>query len=234
MHVTLERVEDKALHIKMFWFRPEKPVEYISGQFTQMQLPLDHPDTRGSKHWFTISSSPTEAMIAITTKFAPNHGSTFKHALEKLKPGAKLNLADPMGDFVLPKNKSMPLLFVAGGIGITPYRSIIKWLVDTGERRDIHLVYGVRDKRELAFLDLFKQYDMKFTPIVTEPDSGWKGEKGLLSAKRILELAGEKSNRLIYISGPEPMVEKFVDDLDKLNVPKSRLVTDYFPGYTQV
>jgi ferredoxin-NADP reductase len=199
-----------------------------------VHLPLLKPDVRGTKHWFTISSSPTEELIGLTTKFTPDEGSAFKQALRDLKPGAELTLADPMGDFVLPKDQSIPLLFVAGGIGVTPYRSIIKWLADVNEKRDIHLLYSVRHAREIAFPDLFQSYDMKFTSVITEPDPEWQGETGLLTAERILQFVGPDPRSLIYMAGPEPMVEAFVEELKSHGIPGHRLVTDYFPGYTSV
>ncbi len=235
MRVTLEQIEEVAQNIRTFWFRPDKSVYYTAGQFTQVHLPIDQPDARGSKHWFTISSSPTEKLIGLTTKFMPGDGSAFKHALRGLQPGDELILAEPMGDFVLPKDQTIPLLFVAGGIGVTPFRSIVKWLTDVHEERDVHLVYSVRNSKELAFRDLFTDYGLKkFTPIVTEPEKDWQGETGVLTAKRIQQFLGPDPRTLIYVAGPEPMVETFVDDLQTLGLPKHRLVTDYFPGYTKI
>lgn len=234
MDVTLEYVTDEAHRIKTFWFRPERPVRHVAGQFTQLQLPMEQADERGDKHWFTISSSPSEELLGITSKFAPD-GSAFKSVLQNLEPGTRLTLAEPMGDFVLPKDKSIPLLFVAGGIGITPYRSMIKWLADSGERRDVHLVHSVRDVRELAFRKLFESHESKFTPVVTEPSAEWSGETGMLSAERIMRLAGHQGDRtLVYMAGPEPMVEQFADELRRLGLPGHRLVSDYFHGYSAV
>ena len=154
MQVTFDHAEDIALHIKTFWFKPDKPVRYVAGQFTEIRLPIANPDERGDKHWFTLSSSPTEPLLGITTKFTPKHGSAFKRALAALKPGTHLALAEPMGDFVLPLDTSIPLVFVAAGMGITPVRSMIKWLHDSGQKRSIHLIYKVPTTRELAFSNL--------------------------------------------------------------------------------
>lgn len=231
MHVTLHHIEDVAHNIKTFWFVPDEPVRYTAGQFTAIELPLRKPDRRGRRHWFTISSSPTEDLLGITTKFTPARSSTFKHALQSLQPGGELILSEPMGDFVLPQDPSVPLLFAAGGIGITPMRSMIKWLHDSGEQRDIQLLYSVKHENELAFRDLFEAYDLKFTPVVTEPDTSWSGETGWITAKKIVAIAREKPESLIYLAGPEPMVEKLVGDFQDLGIPRHRLVTDYFPGY---
>jgi ferredoxin-NADP reductase len=234
MQVTLEHIEEVAKNIWTLWFRPDRPVYFVAGQFTQVHLTLSQPDSRGTKHWFTISSSPTEELIGLTTKFSPNDGSRFKQTFKQLKPGAQLVLAEPMGDFVLPKDKSIPLLFVAGGMGITPFRSSIKWLTDIKEKRNIHLLYSVREAEELAFVNVVTNYDMKFTPIVTEPQTSWQGETGKLTAERILQFVSPDPRTLIYVAGPEPMVEMLVDDLSSLGIPKYRLVTDYFPGYEAI
>jgi ferredoxin-NADP reductase len=234
MNVTFDHSEDTAHNIKTFWFKPEKPVRYTAGQFTEIYLPHDNPDNRGTRRWFTISSSPTDEMVSITTKFASQHGSTFKQALQALKPGAQLKLADPMGDFVLPKDASIPLVFVAGGMGVTPMHSMIKYLHDTGEKRNIHLIYAVTESDEMAFVPLFKEYGLKFTPVVKVPEAGYQGETGSLSTDRILELmGGDDGKSMIYLSGPEPMVEAFVKGFEQKGVKKNRLVTDYFPGYLQ-
>src|SRR5688572_27736052 len=172
MNVTFDHTEDVAHNIKTFWFRPERKVRYIAGQFTEIYLPHDDADDRGIRRWFTLSSSPTDDLVSITTKFASHRSSTFKQHLSDLKPGTPLKLADPMGDFVLPKDPGIPIVFVAGGMGITPMHSMVKWLEDTGEKRDVHLIYAVTEEDELAFVPLFKNYNLKFTPVVKTPAPG--------------------------------------------------------------
>lgn len=228
------QTEDIAGNIITFWFEPERPVDYIAGQYVEMTLPHPHPDERGIKHWFTLSSSPTDApLISITTKFPPKD-SSFKMALRALKVGASVDISAPMGDFVLPKDPQIPLVFVAGGIGITPFHSIIKLLHATKQERDITFLYSVGIEHEMVFQKLFEHYGMKRIIVVSKPEGGWDGETGQLTGKRILELAKPAEDALIYISGPEPMVESFQADLEKLGIEKSRLVGDFFPGYTNV
>lgn len=234
MNVVFDHTEDIASGIKSFWFKSDKPVKYIAGQFTEIRLMHDNVDGRGDKRWFTVSSSPTDPLISITTKFTSKFGSSFKQALLKLKPHSKLHLADPMGDFVLPKDKTIPLVFVAGGMGITPMHSMIKWLTDTNEERQIKLIYGVNEFEEMAWPDLFESANIDFMPIITNPPDKWTGLTGSLSAEWILELAEMPSNGLLYLSGPEPMIETFYNRLQELGINKDQLVTDYFPGYTQV
>lgn len=233
MNVLFDHAETIAHHIQTFWFRPERKVRYIAGQFTELYLPHDNPDDRGTRRWFTLSSSPTDDMVSITTKFASHHSSTFTQHLRELKPGTPLKLADPMGDFVLPKDSSVPLVFVAAGMGITPMHSMIKWLSDTREQRNIHLIYAVTEEDELVFVPLFKEYPLKFTPIVKSPSASYSGQTGSLSADRILKLAPDDDRSLLYLSGPEPMVETFYKELKLKGISEERLVTDYFPGYQE-
>ncbi|HSX27673.1 MAG TPA: FAD-dependent oxidoreductase [Patescibacteria group bacterium] len=223
MKATFDHRQHETDNIYTFWFKPKEPIKYIAGQFTEIKLPHPKTDDRGDKRWFTLSSSPTDKLLSITTKFAEEKSSSFKKTLFALKPGTELNLADPMGDFVLPKDKSRPLLFVAGGMGITPYHSIIKWLKDNNEKRHIQLIYAVSKPEYRVFDSLFEDYSLKYTPIL-----------GSLDLEMILKIAKEDAEKLVYISGPEPLIEDLVKGIEKAGVPKHQLVTDYFPGYKTV
>jgi ferredoxin-NADP reductase len=234
MKITLDHTEYIAENIQTFWFKPERPVRYMAGQFIEMYLPHENADDRGQKHWFTLSSSPTEDLVSITTKHATGQVSTFKMTLFSLQPGAEVTISEPMGDFVLPKDQNLPLIFVAGGIGVTPMRSMVKWLADTGEKRDIQIIYGSRMLDEVAFRELFESYGAKFDIVLSEQTSGWSGRTGHLSAALILELSGGNPDQLIYVSGPEPMVEKLEKDLLDAGVNKQKLVLDFFPNYDPV
>lgn len=224
MLITLERAVDIAKNIRMFWFKPEHRLDYVAGQYIEMTLPHDTADDRGQKRWFTLSSSPSEEMLAITTKFAGDSASTFKKKLFSLEPGAEIHISEPMGDFVLPKDTTLPLTFVAGGIGVTPMRSMVKWLTDTKEQRQIHVIYAVRDRAELAFKDLLESYARTFE--VFESD-----ETHHLHGTTILEMAGNDPRQLIFVSGPEPMTEQLEAELKDSGVNPNQLVLDFFPGY---
>ncbi len=234
MKVILDHTEDEALNIRTFWFKPERDFDYTAGQYTELTVRHDNPDDRGIKHWFTISSSPTDQLLSITTKLASEHPSTFKQTLWQLPKGTELNWADAMGDFVLPKDSSVPLIFVAGGIGVTPFHSMIKWLKDSGEQRNIHLIYGANRLEEVAFQPLFESSVKKFELLLKEPPPDWHGKTGSLSADKILELVGSTNGKMLYLSGPEPMIKTFEKDLLAKGIERHRLVIDDFPGYTSI
>lgn len=235
MQVSLVRTEsaNPAGTAKTFWFKPEKSLRYTAGQFIELYLPHKQPDERGIKHWFTLSSSPTDELISITTKLDPVHSSTFKQALAALQPGAVVTMSEPMGDFVLPQDTAIPLIFVAGGIGVTPIHSMIKWLHDKQQVRNISLLYAVNQPEELAFEELFRSTPgVTLIPIYTQPPAGWQGLSGRLTAEIILSYVQPGSNPLIYVSGPEPMTEALEASLLASGVSSDRLVLDFFPGYS--
>jgi ferredoxin-NADP reductase len=212
--------EPAAKDMTTFWFQPETAVSRIAGQYTQLFLTHPRMDGRKDRRWFTISSSPTEKFWSVTTKLDPLRNSSFKTALLTLSPGAEIKAQLPMGDFVLPKDTALPLVFVAGGIGITPYRSILKFVSDTGERRDITLIYAVNDASEIAFSDIIKDSGAKFITHL-----------GKLESTQILNHTKNLKNPIIYLSGPERMVENLQKGLLSRGVKEERIRTDFFHNY---
>ena len=232
MNVTLDHIDQEANNIKTFWFKPERPIDYVAGQYIELTLKHDNPDDRGEKHWFTLSSAPGHELVSITTKYAgDDKSSTFKKALFNLEPGATLQMSEPSGDFVLPKDPNIPLVFVAGGIGLTPFHSIFEWLADHNEHRSITFIYGVRSEEEIIFQPTFERAGIHATIVVSEPSESWGGERGKLSAELVLGLTHPAENALIYMSGPEPMVEALEKDFKDHGIKAEQLVGDFFPGY---
>ncbi len=234
MRVTFDHSVDVAENTKTFLFKHDRPIRYTAGQFIELSLPHDNSDKRGIKRWFTLSSSPTEETVAITTKYTPGTGSSFKESLFALKPGDSVMMSEPMGDFVLPIDKSVPLVFIAGGIGITPMRSMIKWLLDSEQHRTIHLIYAANRVEEVAFRDLFHDFGVPTDIFLSDPPKNWQEKIGRLDAEKILEIAPDVDGKLYYISGPEPMVEQLTKALADHGVDKRRVVGDYFPNYKAI
>lgn len=201
-----------------FYFKKPPNFTYIAGQFVDVQLPHVPADSRGSRRWFTLSSSPTEPNLSITTNIYSSP-STFKYALMKLRQGDSVKISEPMGDFILPRKTSKPLLFVAGGIGVTPYRSMVQYLIDTAETRDITMIYAAKDKATFAFTDTFDKTTTLHRVIGTLEPSLVKKHAALLD------------NPLVYVSGPEQFVELLYDEL-KNDFGQTQLLRDYFPNYT--
>lgn len=227
LSAKLVKIEEIAANIKTFWFEPERPVRYEAGQYLDLYVPHAKPDSRGIWRTMSLSTSPTEPLLGIATAFEIKNGSTFKNALLGLKPGDAVGMTDPMGDFILPKNPQIPLVFVAGGIGITPVRGMVKWLVDKHEPRDAQLIYITRTPKDMLYLPLLTSYkSLRLTPVHTTNRRP--------STDAILKLIGDAEGKLIYLSGPQLMMETYWAELQQHGVPRDQLILDYFTGYTKL
>jgi glycine betaine catabolism B len=222
---TLVTTRNETASIRSFLFRTAQPLDHTAGQFIEMTLPHDQPDERGDWRQFTISSSPGESHLAITVNFA-NARSSFKRALSNLQVGDQVSVSQPLGDFVLPLQDTIPLIWVAGGIGITPFRSISQALVDYPEKREILLFHSVRSPQEAIFEDIFQAAGIKRQLIIT----GQQSQNRLEAASLILEIQ-KQPDALIYISGPELMVASLTAGLTQLGVDRQCIITDAFLGY---
>lgn len=196
---------------------------YLSGQFIECSLPHKNVDGRGIRRYFTLSSSPTENFLMITTRFA-NPSSSFKTSLRNLRTANNLTMNNLSGNFILPENHAQPCVFIAGGIGITPYRSMIKYLMDKNEKRPITLFYAARDARDFVFKELFDEARDKI------------GLKTIYKTGRLdwAVIKNEVANyleSLYYISGPISLVGDFTKMLKGNGVSANKIKHDFFPGY---
>ena len=194
---TLTKSEMIAKDIYTFHFSPKPFVSYVAGQYIELIIPHNDSDNRGSNRWFTLSSSPTEHEYAITTKIERN-SSSFKKNLLALKIGDKVKMNSPIGDFVLPKDNNINLTFIAGGIGITPFRSMIKWLKDSKLKRSIRLIYMVKEKEQAAFTKLFSSYDLRPELIISS-----KTNTNDLTKKALTSYTKES---MVFLSVPEKII----------------------------
>lgn len=208
-----------------FYFQPDRKLNFAAGQYLELTLSHPHSDSRGTRRFFTIASSPTEPEIMIVSRFNQN-GSSFKKTLLSLPAGRQVYTNGPSGEFVLPTNSlihrstRVPLVFIAGGIGITPFRSIAKYLIDTGQKRDTTFLYFANSKADFLFKDVFTQACIKTFYIISP-----------VSKEAIKKEIPDLKDRIFYVSGPELMVEKTEEILRSLGVSRFKIKRDYFPGY---
>jgi glycine betaine catabolism B len=140
------------------------------------------------------------------------------------------------GDFTIPKNSNDKLIFIAGGIGITPFRSIIKNLVEQGSKKDIVMFYSAADPNEFVYKDIFKEaenFGVKTIYLLgsKEPVKSWTGETGYLTEPMIKKYAPDFKDRKIYLSGPVAMVNNYKNLFTQMGASNTQMVTDYFPGF---
>lgn len=234
--LTLKEIREAGAGIYDFVFSPDRTFPYKPGQFMEWTLGHEHPDNRGNRRYLTIASSPTEKDIRMGVKFY-DKPSSFKTKLLSLKPGDTLTASQLAGDFVLPEDASKKLVFVAGGIGVTPFRSMLKYLVDRDEKRSVAVLYSCQTLDEIAYRDIMEQAEKKLGANIiitlTNKDkcpANWKGCVGYVSTEIITEKIPDYKERTFYISGPHSMVVATENVLKKLGIPKSQIKTDFFPG----
>jgi ferredoxin-NADP reductase len=201
-------------------------------------IPIRKGDSRGNRRYFSLASSPTEPDLLIAARI-PAHSSRYKQELMSLPPGGVVTAGELGGDFVLPRDPRIPLAFVAGGIGITPFRSMIKYLLDRGEKRDIVLLYSNYAEEEIVFSDVLRdasqRIGLKVVHTLTDPARvrpGWCGRTGFISAEMIRHEVPDFHSRHFMVSGSPGMVNTVKAALRAAGVPRRRVRTDYFPGYS--
>jgi ferredoxin-NADP reductase len=148
VYLKLKLVERKKLFedVESFILEPEQPVQWEPGQYMHYVFAHDNPDERGTARWFTISAAPVENHLMITTRFTAQEGSSFKRALGNMRIGDSIESDDgPKGKFVI-SEPSKKHIFIAGGIGITPFRSILLQADHDGQELKVELLYTNRDE----------------------------------------------------------------------------------------
>lgn len=224
MILTLTNKEHLVDNIWAFRFKLSEPLIWTAGQYVRVELPHDNPDAEGTKRWFTNSAAPYEGIMQITTRVTE---STFKQALSKLGEGGQLQLIEPPeGDFVW-QDSALPIIFVAGGIGVTPFYSILKQRAHDHLPLAATLIYGGRTA-DLPFKDELTQWaatdpNFKVQYIIGAP----------LSAEKLAESVPNLNQSLVYLSGPEPMVDALGAALKANGLPDAQFKRDAFPHYDE-
>ena len=220
-----------------FVFRQEHPVRFRPGQYLEWTLPHDHPDDRGDRRFFTISSPPGDDALAIGVEFKAR-SSSFKKRLKAMEPGERIAAGHLAGDFVMPRDSGQKLAFVAGGIGVTPFVSMIRDLLQRGEKRDIVVLVTNRYETGAAYRDVFEQARSElgvrtvFTltgPAETLP-AGWTGRTGRIDEMFLREEIPDYQERVFYICGSQRLVSGIKKVLARLGVERGSVRSDYFPG----
>jgi len=219
-----------------FVFIPDKKFTYIPGQYMEWTLPHAHADARGNRRFFTLASSPTEDNLLLGVRFFED-GSSYKKALTQITNQTPLVAGQLTGEFTLPKNPNGKLAFLAGGIGVTPFRSMIKYLTDSQIDCDIVMCYANSVADEIAYKDIFdeaeKKIGLKVVYALTDKHRvpfGWDGEVGRVDEMLIRKVIPDFSTRLFYLSGPQSMVNNYEKMLKKIGVKQKMIKKDFFPG----
>lgn len=212
-------------------FRFEKPnqLEYEPGQWTSVDFDLEG-ETFG--HHFTLSSAPTEPFLEFTTHVRQ---SDFKQALDRLEMGHELRMKAPYGQFVL-RPETGEVVFLTGGIGITPVRSILRTMADGSSDRRIVLFYGNRNAESTVFLEELRSLDdqlpyLRMVLVFSEPDENWRGARGHIDGELLERELRTMAGWSWYLSGPPSMVNDLRSMLEERGIADDSIVTEEFQGY---
>ncbi len=233
--LTLVRIEKAAHGCYDFVFRPDRQPVFQAGQYLDWTLAVRNADNRGNRRPFTIASAPTDGHVRLGVKFYESP-SAFKHALANMKPGDTIYGSHISGSFTLPKNSLDKLAFIAGGIGVTPFRSMVQGMIDRKEQRQVVMLYGNNKADEVAYGDLFQQAEQEIGmrtvyAIAKDAPEHPNVHSGFIDAELIRREIPDYGERTFYISGPRSMVLRFHKVLKELGVIRSRIKVDFFPGF---
>lgn len=206
----------------------EKPAgfSFYPGQFWDVELRVKVSDGRGKVRAFTIASSPTEDFLMITSKKGI---SDFKVFMQNLKPGDFIDVSHPAGTFIL--DESEPAVFITGGIGVTPFRSMIKYVFDNNIKTPIILLYANSNDNFLFKQELNEwQKQLPNLEIIYIETN----HEGRIDKNKLALIINRKSlivNHIYYLAGSQSMIYNFSKDLEELGVDEVSIRTDSFDGY---
>lgn len=221
-----------------FFKRTQDAPDFTAGQYYEMKLDIKNPDERGDSRVFTISSSPTDReFISITTRIIQ---SSFKLRLNELKEEEIVEFGGPWDDLNFEETDTSPHVFIAGGIGVTPFHSIVKYVTDKNLKTPMILFVSWKNRDEVIFDDFFRSINnqvenFSYVPTLTD-DEGlvplrWTSEVGridrIMLEKYVYDITGSK----YYFAGPQAMVKALKQTVKDLGVPDNRLISEDFEGY---
>jgi ferredoxin-NADP reductase/Na+-translocating ferredoxin:NAD+ oxidoreductase RnfD subunit len=235
--LKLKKKIQSAKDIVDFIFIPDQKLKFSAGQYMEWTIDPKGADSRGNRRYLTIASSPTEDVIALGVRFPEIAPSTFKQKLLSLKEGDTILAGQLSGDFTLPKYNSKgenkKIVLVAGGIGITPYYSMIRNTIDTGEKRDIVLLYSNKVASDAIYQFLWDEAREKIglKTIYAVTDKTDLKYTGRFTEELIKKEVPDYLERYFYLSGPHQLVVGFEETLKNLGIHRSHIKVDFFPGF---
>jgi ferredoxin-NADP reductase len=220
-------------------FQFKKPNDFVfkAGQYIDLTLSgSQRGSSNGLTHTFSIASSPSDEELLVTTR---TRNTVFKQALSILPIGSAAKIEGPMGSFSLHNNTARPAVFLAGGIGIAPFLSMLSYATGERLRHSIVLFYANRYLEDSAFMDSLWKLEcanprFRFVPTLTRMASnngGWKGKTGHISSEMLVTQLGIVRGPIYYIAGPPTMVAATRRTLCDVGVDEDDIRTEEFAGY---
>ncbi len=207
--------------------KPEN-FNFQAGQYVTMEL-----ISKAGKpllHCLSMASAPYEKSLLFATRLSE---SEYKQRLNSLKVGDEVKIVGPLGAFTLPKDEYQKVAILTGGIGITPFLSMIRDAVKNNSSREIILFYANANKSRAAFLEELqnvKLVNYKLVPVMSDDDN-WDGEKGRINTDLLKKYLEDFNTYTYYIAGPPAMTTAMHDLLTSECVIEDKIKVEEFPGY---
>jgi ferredoxin-NADP reductase len=235
--VRLLRREEVAEGTVAFFFEKPDGFQFTAGQFLRFSL-IDPPETddEGNSRTFSIASAPHEADVMIATRM---RDTAFKRVLRSMPLGSEIEVKGPYGKMTLHEDASRPAVFLTGGIGITPFRSISLEAAAAGRNHRLQLFYSNRRPEDAAFLDQLSELQKsnssyQFIPTMTAAAGStlpWAGETGYINAEKLARFVADLTAPIYYIAGPAGMVNAMRVALADAGVDEAAIRAEEFAGY---
>jgi ferredoxin-NADP reductase len=215
-------------------FAVEDYPDYRPGAYFWVELPdRGHDDEKGLRRHISLVTSPTEhGVVGLATRL---RDTAFKRTLAELEVGDEVQVEEPKGSFLLPEETDVEYVFVAGGIGITVFRSMLRYIADSGEPYRVTLVYSNRDRSSTPFLDELAELEQRIprlrVVLTMTDDEAWEGERRRVDPAMLADVLGGLDGRTFLVAGPPAMAEGVADSLREAGVPEERVRADRFSGY---
>jgi ferredoxin-NADP reductase len=231
---TVAETREVAKGTLLVLFAVDGYPEYRPGNYFWVELPdRGHQDEKGLRRHITLVTSPTEhGVVGLATRL---RDTAFKRTLAELEVGDEVQVEEPKGSFALPEDTDSDYVFVAGGIGITVFRSMLRYIADTSAPYRVTLVYSNPNREVTAFLDELEELarrieGMRIVLTMTD-DPDWGGDTRRLTADVLDELVGGLEGKTFLIAGPPAMVEDVSGSLLEAGVAEDRVLSNTFSGY---
>ncbi len=235
--VRLKRKQEIAAGTMAFYFEKPQGFTYKAGQSADFTLinPAE-TDAEGDTRTLSLASAPYESDLMLATRM---RDTAFKRVLKTMEPGTEVTLDAPRGSFTLHNDVDIPAVFLTGGIGVTPVRSIVLQAVHDQVPHRILVFYSNRRPEDAAFLDeLMESHDTNpnytFVGTMTrmkESSRKWHGETGFISKAMLLKSIDDLTLPIYYIDGPPAMVNAMQEMLGEAGVDDKNIRTEEFWGY---
>lgn len=237
VEVSLKRHETVAEGTLAFHFEKPTDFHFKAGQSVDVTL-ISPPETdaEGNTRAFSIVSAPFENDLVVATRM---RDTAFKRVLGRLQPGARVQLAGPFGSFTLHNNVARPAAFLAGGIGITPFMSILRQAAHDHLPHRLFLFYSNKRPEDAAFLEELQQLEFKnpnysIIGTMTEMEHSkrpWQGETGFIRPELLAKSMDNITGSIYYLAGPPAMVSTMREMLNGMGIDDDDIRTEEFAGY---